>query len=306
MNWYKNRHYLKAKKDFIDYFSPRQLEDLHFNLPRIVFICGGHEDTCPNRRILESYFKKHLPQYLTFRAENSWEVIQNNSKATSALELEEWLADFSDVIIIIVESFGTVAELGAFSMSSKLRKRLLPIIDIKYEKDNSFLNTGPIRWINKDSNYSPAIYTDFSTIVTCMDEIENKFKNRKGYWSKDFKPQPHGKYNYSNKVLLFYYVYLISSLGPIEIGEIIDISETTLGLTDSTNIKFVLSIGAALEIFRVTTINKVQIFTCVDYKKLFLDATTQNHLYKIQLIRAKNMFSLLKIDEYKKVLDGVK
>ena len=110
-------------------------------MPKIVFICGGDESYCKNRAKLETYIQNHLPKYLTFRAENAWAVISEHfnsdksNKETNALALEEWLADFSDIVIILVESFGTVAELGAFSLSPVLRKKLIPILDKRYKDD---------------------------------------------------------------------------------------------------------------------------------------------------------------------------
>jgi len=97
----------------------------------MIFICGGDESTCKNRKTIEEYFKKHLPKFLTFRAENAWEIFSKDKKE-NVLALEEWLADFSDVVIVLVESYGTAAELGAFALSNTLRIKLLPIVDIKW------------------------------------------------------------------------------------------------------------------------------------------------------------------------------
>lgn len=112
-------------------------------LPRILFICGGDPRYCSNRETIESYLDKHVPELMTFRAEYAWEIIssnqsQNKDGSINALRLEEWLADFSDAVIILVESYGTVAELGAFSISSRLRSKLLPILDKNFEDDLSY------------------------------------------------------------------------------------------------------------------------------------------------------------------------
>jgi len=63
--------------------------------------------------------------------ENAWEIFSKDKKE-NVLALEEWLADFSDVVIVLVESYGTAAELGAFALSNTLRIKLLPIVDIKW------------------------------------------------------------------------------------------------------------------------------------------------------------------------------
>lgn len=152
-------------------------------IPQIIFICGGDPKYNPNRRIIETYLDKHEPDFMTFRAEYAWEIIssdrvtQNDDGSVNALELEEWLADFSDAVIILVESYGTVAELGAFSISSRLRKKLLPILDRKFENDASFINTGPVSWVNNDSVYKPTIYADFDTILTTMPQMTKNLRD---------------------------------------------------------------------------------------------------------------------------------
>lgn len=300
MKWKNNKNYIKAKKDFINSLSPALLGSLHLSLPKIVFLCGGDEKYHGNREQIEKYFIKFLPRHLTFRAEKAWEVIHKSLKSANALELEEWLADFSDVVIILVESFGTVAELGAFSMSDSLRKKLLPILDEKYEKDLSFINTGPVKWTNKDSKYAPVIYTNFSTILTSMSEVQKRIN--KNYWFDVNKRVTYGTYQYSNKVLLFYYVYLLASLGPINFDEILIITEKMHKIEDKQHIRFIISIGIALNIFTETIIGKDKYYSCIDFEKLFSSEDTYSHYKKIQQYRARNLFSLLKIDEYKGVL----
>jgi hypothetical protein len=137
--WFKHPKYLVARKHFASEFTPWKLTVLHQSLPKVLFICGGDDKYCKNRKLIEEYFQRHLQELLTFRAEDAWKVISQVDSA-NVLALEEWLADFSDVVIILIESFGTVAELGAFSLSNTLRKKLLPIIDNSYVKDESFIN----------------------------------------------------------------------------------------------------------------------------------------------------------------------
>lgn len=307
--WYKNPKYLSTKDRFVSNFSSWKLTLLHSYLPKIVFICGGDEKYHPNRSKLENYIESHLPAYLTFRAENAWEIISEHFKAdrsvkdTNALALEEWLADFSDIVIILVESFGTVAELGAFSISPVLRKKLLPILDEKYNYDESFINTGPIRWVDADSRYKPSIYTDFSTILTCMPELEKRMsKNRVSSLVNEDK---HGKYIYSKKVLLFFVLYLVSSFGPISSLEVSDLARKIISLDDKKLISFMLSVGVALNIFTKHKINDETFFTCLDYEKLFRTDEPQKLLHSIQQARAKNLSKLLLIPEYKAVLERV-
>lgn len=304
--WFEHPKYKVARNQFKSELSPSSLNDLNYSLPKILFICGGDEKFCKNRTIIERYFSKHQKLYLTFRAEYAWGVISKESakdKSVNALSLEEWLADFSDIVIILVESFGTVAELGAFSLSQPLRKKLLPILDKKYESDESFINTGPVTWVNKESNFSPTIYTDFKTILTCIPEIEERINRRRHKLISE--ENLYGTYRFSKKVLLFFTLYIVSSLGPISTKEVVGVVNDTISYKEKKIISFILSIGVALGIFREISINDESYFTCFDYDKFFRDETTYGLLHKIQRSRARSLSSLMQIPEYKKVLAEV-
>lgn len=303
MSWVNNKLYQLARKDFVSIFTNYNLDNLHYSLPKIVFICGGDEKYHSSRTLIEEYFIRKLPKYLTFRAENVWNIIQSRIKETNALELEEWLADFSDSVIILVESFGTAAELGAFSLNQKLRKKLLPILDYRYMKDPSFINTGPIKWINSESKYSPAIYVDYNEILLAMEDVENKLSRKT--WEILYRAQTYGIYHYSNKVLLFMYVYILSALGPISIDEIISITEDVIMFKERKHINFIISVGVALGIFSLTTVNNIEYYSCIDYEKLFTSSLTKKHLNRIQNLRSRSLSNLLRIVEYKKVLTKV-
>lgn len=305
--WSNHPKYINAKKDFIKNFSASELTQLSYSLPKILFICGGEDKACKNRGILEHYIKKHHKDYLTFRAELAWEVISTSEqgKSVNALALEEWLADISDIVIILVESFGTVAELGAFSLSPSLRKKLLPILDKKFERHLSFINTGPVMWVDNDSKFKPTIYTDFKTILTCIPQINDRL-------SKPVRPSVSknnllGKYNYSPKVLLFFLLFVIASLGPIGEKEISRVSFDIINLKDGNkrHISFMLSLGIALGLFKKTSINDQYYYSCVDYDKFFNHESTKKMLVKILKGRARALSDLIMIPSFKLELNKV-
>ncbi len=69
------------------------------------------------------------------------------------LELEEYLADLSDAIVLFVESAGSFAELGAFSASDRLRTKTVAVVNAFYSEANSFIAHGPLRRL---MTYSPS------------------------------------------------------------------------------------------------------------------------------------------------------
>lgn len=92
----------------------------------MLFLCGAAGSR--NRDTLRDYLRKHSQRLNLFYAERVWEQIASQA-GRSALKMESDLADLADLVVIIVESPGTFAELGAFSLSDPLRKKVLPIVD---------------------------------------------------------------------------------------------------------------------------------------------------------------------------------
>jgi hypothetical protein len=126
---------------------------------------------------MRAYLLKHVPELLgVFYAERVWEHITAHESQLSALEMEGELAKLADMVIVIVESPGTFAELGAFSLSDPLRAKMLAIVDVKHRAAESFIMTGPVRWIDRDSVFRPTIFAPFETILDCVGEIEERIK----------------------------------------------------------------------------------------------------------------------------------
>lgn len=303
--WFKHPRYLRAKENFISSFFPSNLNSFNYILPKVLFICGGDEAFCSNRGLLEKYITKHHKEFITFRAELAWEVISNlgTHRNVNALSPEEWLADFSDVVIILVESYGTVAELGAFSLSPVLRKKLLPILDKKFESHKSFINTGPVTWVNSESKFGPTIYTEFETILTCVPKINERL-NRK-IQSSIADSNLIGDYKYSPKIFLFFVLVVVSSLGPITIPEIINITGRLINYKNNKNISFVVSIGVALGIFKESKFEGVTHYSCVDYVKLFNHETMKGLIESIQRSRARSLSDLIMISKFKAELERI-
>ena len=109
-----------------------------------------------------------------FYAEEVWNQLASQSH--NALQMEQQLASISDVVIIIVESEGAIAELGAFAFYKRLRRKLLLLLNTKFQKSESFINTGPVRWVDADSVFGPAIFVHFDSILEATDEVVRRFK----------------------------------------------------------------------------------------------------------------------------------
>ena len=142
------------------------------SVPLVVFLCGANKSQ-PRDDLREFLARKSKPKMLVFYADTVWERIAELEDRT-ALELEAELAAMADVVVIVVESPGTFAELGAFSLSDELRKKLLPIVDAKHRTANSFLASGPLRWIDRDSRFRPTVYVRQDSILEVGEVIRRR------------------------------------------------------------------------------------------------------------------------------------
>lgn len=148
---------------------------------------------------------------LVFYADTVWERIAELEDRT-ALELEAELAAMADVVAIVVESPGTFAELGAFSLSDELREKLLPIVDAKHRTANSFLASGPLRWIDRDSKFGPTVYVRQDSILEAGEVI------RRQIW-QGYKRRPWTDWQNPLR-LLYVLVDLVSVIWPCTLAMI--------------------------------------------------------------------------------------
>lgn len=178
--WFEHPRYLMARERLI-----LTLTSPHYRFRRsdpVIFLCGGLNSV--PRDTLATYLRKNTPNLKLFYAEPIWEVLATKQKLGS-LAMESDLARLADIIMIIVESPGTFAELGAFSHSDDLRPKLLAIVDSEYKPpQKSFLATGPIHWIDAESHFSPTIYTPLQSILTAAGEIQDRLSRIKASSTK--------------------------------------------------------------------------------------------------------------------------
>jgi len=81
--------------------------------------------------------------------EDIFDELLYGSNRSDLLFLEGLLAESVDAIIVIPESPGSFAELGAFANNNLLREKLICVVDLQYKKDKSFINQGPLRLVKK-------------------------------------------------------------------------------------------------------------------------------------------------------------
>jgi len=194
---------------------------------------------------------KFAPGLDLFYAEPVWEQIARLGEL-DALQMEGHLAKLADLVIIIVESAGTLTELGAFSLSDPLRRKLLPIVDERYRGDTSFIANGPLKWIDKESDFKPTIYVGLDIILDAAKQIEDRLKlipKSKTIKLSDLAESP--------KHLLFFICDLISVIYPATMEMISyyveKISPTVFAST--INVPTLVGLAVAMNLLRAHTLS---------------------------------------------------
>lgn len=65
------------------------------------------------------------------------------------VSFERHLAELSSVIVLVLESAGSIAELGLFSVIEEFKKKLLIFIETEHYQSESFIKLGPIDYLEK-------------------------------------------------------------------------------------------------------------------------------------------------------------
>ncbi len=125
-----------------------------------VFLVGAGQES-PNsirESIRKELTKSRYYNWLdVYYPENLFEELMGSKANFDLLSLENLLAKSVHAVVIILESPGAIAELGAFSNHAELSDRLVVVINKKYRKDKSFIILGPVRYLIK-KNKSVVIF----------------------------------------------------------------------------------------------------------------------------------------------------
>lgn len=144
-------------------FFDLDLEKLRINRPsKFIFLCGGKSSTT---------FPESLRDYLyrvrAFHRQIDAEIvlaekavqIYRETSYTDLISFEEDVALISSLVLIIAESAGSLAELGAFSSNEIINKSIRIIIQDKYSTAESFIRLGPVaRVINRGNRKHVGYY----------------------------------------------------------------------------------------------------------------------------------------------------
>lgn len=153
----------------------------------IVLLCGGKvplkeraDDPDPPNASLRHALTRSNTAYELFRPEEitSW---QADGVFNNLVDFENDLASICTLVVIVLESAGAIAELGAFSQLPDLRKKILAIKSKSFD-DDSFINLGILRHIAEAKRSSVRTYpwsvdTPGTITTEVIDDATNDIKD---------------------------------------------------------------------------------------------------------------------------------
>jgi len=119
------------------------------------------------------------------------------------LKLENELAHNVDLVIIPLESVGTIAELGAFASFDTIRSKIIVINDTGHKRKQSFVNIGPIKLIRQE-HPDNVMYYDNDNKDELIDKVVTRIKYLK---NREPKSEVNNLFNLSRFILFLIGIY---------------------------------------------------------------------------------------------------
>lgn len=188
--------------------------------PGFVFVCGGsiedikdHPSSARDavvRFIYDKSVYQNLQKHL-IQAEEIKDWLEE-SIYTDLISFERDLAELASVVVLFVESPGSIAELGAFSVVDQIAKKLLVFIRDKSYQQDSFISLGPIKYLqneradindevvrvypwklavpNENSDFGPVDISSIHSFASdiCNDILEASIKANKSHQFSEVLP----------------------------------------------------------------------------------------------------------------------
>lgn len=148
-----------------------------------IFVCGGKVDATQTANIsarnmlMNKSARKSSLKFILAESYKDW--FQGYSDLS---EFETDIAGLSSVVVVILESAGSLAELGLFYAHEHIRTKLFAVVDASYYKEDSFIKHGllnPLEALEKNFVLAfdlpplrPQDYKD-DDIIEILDEIDD-------------------------------------------------------------------------------------------------------------------------------------
>lgn len=147
------------------------------DVKKFIFLCGANRTNgqpSARRSELISFSEKNLQNCHFFLAELIFKELSQDDEAISdnLLDIESELSALADHILIILESYSSFTELGAFSYSKELRSKLIIVNNSKYIFEKSFINMGPIKAVSEAQQKGHFLHYKMSERPDSIDRVD--------------------------------------------------------------------------------------------------------------------------------------
>lgn len=153
-----------------------------------IFLCGATPD---KEDSIRSQINNRIKDFTKFNIVFPESIFSNLlfSKQYNLLTLEQELAKDVDVIILPIEGYGTMAELGAFASFPDFTKKIIVVNENKHKYNKrSFINIGPIELI-RSQNKKNIIYYAKDSLGKMLDDVYRRllYYSRRQQTKKEIK-----------------------------------------------------------------------------------------------------------------------
>ncbi|HDU8670163.1 TPA: retron St85 family effector protein [Proteus mirabilis] len=199
-------------------------------MPPIIFVCGGPMNATPIsvRDYFFSYVAQHNPTLLDslVLAEDFKDYFKNGAYS-DLMSFEDDIANISTLVIICLESAGSLVELGLFVNRKNLAQKLhviAPFEEIEGDLSNnipprsSFIYLGPLEYLKSLEPNSVSVYPWPNKERLKYEEIEFIFNDVQARLNNVKKTEKYNNKNTGHLAILIYEIILLSE--PIKISEI--------------------------------------------------------------------------------------
>ena len=184
----------------------------------IMFVCGGPlADEKSLRRLFIDWIPQNLPRFVCILAEDAMydSFTGEGSAFVNLAKLETVIAEVSDCVVIFPESVGSFAEAGFFA-NSRIRKKTLVVNPHALQSVDSFLNLGPIAYIDEESLLKPRILLNISD-PNLFTPIQDRLKRVTLPSHRERLPyKTFGKFSFKQKLVIVFEMLRFLSLANIE------------------------------------------------------------------------------------------
>ncbi|MEN4799883.1 retron St85 family effector protein [Pantoea agglomerans] len=199
-------------------------------MPPIIFVCGGPINSNPIsvRDHIFTYAAKIDPELFDslVLAENFRDYFKDGAYS-DLMSFEDDIANISTLVVIFLESAGSLVELGLFVNKKTLAQKLhvvAPFEEIEGNRErnipsrSSFIYLGPLEYLKKIDDASVSVYPWPKTDSIKYDEIELIYHDIKSRLKRVKKTERYYKDNTGHLAILIYEIILLSE--PIKKSEI--------------------------------------------------------------------------------------